>query len=307
MKEIYPKVSIGLPVYNGEKFIRKRIKNLLEQTFSDFELIISDNCSTDSTFDICKEFAENDSRIHCIRQKCNMGSIWNFNFVLNEAKGKYFVWAAVDDLLLPKFLQKNIEVLESKENVVCSISKIKMFGNFTNYLKIKSTDSFFSKIEKKIKSHFSYMDTYPISGNYESKVKEFFKKCRHNLIFYGVYRKNFLKKCIISDTFIGFDTSYSLSILKYGDLHVVDDVLMTVFDGGESRSGGMIGITKAYNSGRFGIIFPYMPFTIWCKNHLGIKLFLKNINFFIRLSLIGFIFVSADIMRQIRKPYLVVE
>jgi len=297
-----PKVSIGLPVYNSEEFIRKRIENLLEQTFSDFELIISDNCSTDSTFNICKEFAEKDSRIRCINQKSNMGAVWNFNFVLNEAKGEYFVWVAADDRLLPKFLEENVQVLESKKNIVCSTSKIKMFGDFTDYLKIKHSDSIFVKIEKKIKKRFSYMDTYPATGNYESKVYRFLKNCRHNLNFYGVYRKNILKKCVINNTFIGFDTSYSLSVLKYGDFYVIDDVLMEVYDGGESRS-GMIGLAKSTNTGHFRIIFPHMPFTRWCKNHLGIKLFLKNINFFLRLNLIGSISLSVDIIRQLKNIF----
>lgn len=300
MDENVPKVSIGLPVYNSEEFIRERIENLLTQTYLDFELIISDNCSTDSTFDICKEFSLKDSRIRCFHQKQNMGPVWNFNFVLNKAKGEYFVWVAADDRLLPKFLEKNIQVLESKKNIVCSVSKIRMFGPFTNYLEIKSNDGFFVKIEKKIKKRFSYMDTYPVSGDYESKINNFLKNCRHNQIFYGVYRKNILKKCIINETFIGFDTSYSLSILKYGDLHVVNEILMEVFDGGESRS-GMIGVAKSTNTGHLKVIFPYIPFTIWCRNHLGIKLFVKNLNYFLRLNLIGFISLSVDIIRQIKK------
>jgi len=295
-----PEVSIGLPVYNGEKFIKKRIENLLEQTFSNFELIISDNASTDLTFKICKDFEKKDLRIRCIRQEKNMGAIWNFNFVLKESKGEYFVWAAADDLLKPTFLEKNIHVLESKKNIVCSISKIKMFGRFTENLKSNPQDSFFVKIVKKIKKRFSYMDTFPAIGNYNSKVCDFIKNCRHNQIFYGVYRKKVLEKCIINESFIGFDTAYSLSILKYGDLHVVDDILMMVFDGGESRT-GMINVAKRNNRKLIWIIFPYMQFTIWCKNHLGTKLFLKNSNFFFRLNLIGLMSLSLDILRRIRK------
>jgi glycosyltransferase involved in cell wall biosynthesis len=295
-----PKVSIGLPIYNGEKFIKKRIENLLEQTFSDFELIISDNASTDSTFRICKEFEGKDLRIRCIKQEKNMGGVWNFNFVLKESKGEYFTWAAVDDLLKPTFLEKNIQILESKKNIVCSVSKIKMFGEFTENLKTKPNDSFLTKIEKKIKKRFSYMDVFSVTGDYNSRVNNFIKNCRHNQIFYGVYRKKILEKCIINESFICFDTAYSLSILKYGDLHVVDDILMMVFDGGESRT-GMINVAKRNNRKLIWIIFPYMQFTIWCKNHLGTKLFLKNSNFFFRLNLIGLMSLSLDILRRIRK------
>lgn len=295
-----PKVSIGLPVYNGEKFIKKRIENLLEQTLSDFELIISDNCSTDSTFDICNEFARKDSRIQCINQEKNMGPVWNFNFVLKKARGKYFLWVAVDDLLHPKFLEKNVAILDSMNNIVCSTSKIKMFGGFTDWLNINEKDSFFAKLEKRIKTKFSYMDTFSVSGNYESKISLFIKNCRHNQIFYGLYRREVLEKCIIKKSFIGFDTAYSLNVLKYGDFFVIDDIMMYVFDGGESRS-GMIGVARTTNQSFFGLVFPYIPFTIWCRRNLGTKLFLKNIIFFIRLNCIGFISLSLSFIRILRR------
>lgn len=295
-----PKVSIGLPVYNGEKFIKKRIENLLEQTFTDFELIISDNCSTDSTFKICSEYVEKDYRILGISQKNNIGPVGNFNFVLNKAQGKYFLWVAVDDLLHPKFLEKNVAILDSMNNIVCSTSKIKMFGGFTDWLNINEKDPFFTKMEKQIKTKFSYMDTFPISGNYESKISLFIKNCRHNQIFYGLYRKEVLEKCIIEKSFIGFDTAYSLNVLKYGDFFVVDDVMMDVFDGGESRS-GMIGVARTTNQSFFGLIFPYMSFTTWCRKNLGIKLFLKNIIFFIILNCIGFISLSLSFIRILKK------
>lgn len=92
-----PEVSIGMPVYNGERFIREALDSLLAQTFKDFELIISDNASTDATESICRNYAEQDSRIRYIRQQENIGALPNFQFVLNEASGEYFMWAACDD------------------------------------------------------------------------------------------------------------------------------------------------------------------------------------------------------------------
>ena len=92
-----PQVSIGMPVYNGEPFIREALDSLLAQTFTDFELIISDNGSTDATEAICREYAEKDMRIRYMRQRENRGAVTNFWFVLNEALGEYFMWAAADD------------------------------------------------------------------------------------------------------------------------------------------------------------------------------------------------------------------
>ena len=93
-----PQVSIGMPVYNGAKFIREALNSLLAQTFTDFELIISDNASTDGTEGICQEYVAKDKRVRYVRQPQNIGAAANFFFVLDEAQAEYFMWAAADDL-----------------------------------------------------------------------------------------------------------------------------------------------------------------------------------------------------------------
>lgn len=99
-----PAVSIGMPVYNGAQYIREALDSLLAQTFSDFELIISDNASSDSTQVICEEYARRDSRIRYVRQSENKGAAANFRFVLDCAKADLFMWAAYDDLWAPNYL-----------------------------------------------------------------------------------------------------------------------------------------------------------------------------------------------------------
>ena len=295
-----PKISIGLPIYNSEKFIHKRIENLLTQTFTDFELIISDNASTDNSVKICKEFMKNDSRIKLYVQDHNIGQFKNYNFVLEQALGEYFVWIAADDLLLPKFLEKNVKILDTKKNVVTSVSKLRMFGEFTASLKENKNDSVLNKIEKKIKTRVAYMDCFPISGEYNNKVCSFFKKCRHSQVFYGLHRTDAIKKCIITRSFIGFDTFYALSLLRYGDIYVMGDVLMEVFDGGDSRSGSMIKIAKMVNTDWYGVLCPWIPMTLQCREHLGTKLFLKNSGFFIKLNLSGWFSLIIDIIRRLK-------
>lgn len=86
-----------MPVYNGGKYIEEALNSLLGQTFSDFELIISDNASNDETEAICRVYASKDSRIRYVRQARNLGAVYNFQFVLNEAVSTYFMWAAADD------------------------------------------------------------------------------------------------------------------------------------------------------------------------------------------------------------------
>ena len=101
-----PLVSMGMPVYNGAKYLREALDSLLAQTYKDFELVISDNASTDDTAKICQEYARKDRRIRYIRRKENVGGWKNFDFVRREARGRYFVWAAHDDLRGKSYLEK---------------------------------------------------------------------------------------------------------------------------------------------------------------------------------------------------------
>ncbi|MGH7495306.1 MAG: glycosyltransferase family 2 protein [bacterium] len=115
-----PLVSIGLPVYNGENFLDEAIYSILAQTCKDFELIISDNASTDGTPEICRAYAAQDARIRYYRQASNRGAIANFNFVFERAAGRYFKWAAHDDVIAPTFLECCVQVLEHRpESVLC--------------------------------------------------------------------------------------------------------------------------------------------------------------------------------------------
>src|SRR4051812_29250250 len=93
-----PLVSIGLPVYNGENYVADAINCVLSQTFSDWELIISDNASTDRTLDICREFARKDAKIRIYQYERNMGVSPNHNRVFELSRGAFFKWIAHDDL-----------------------------------------------------------------------------------------------------------------------------------------------------------------------------------------------------------------
>ena len=116
-----PRVSIGMPVYNGEPFIREALDSILAQTYEDFELIISDNASTDSTEMICRAYAAQDSRIRYLRNPSNVGAAKNYNAVFQISTGEYFKWAAHDDICLPTFLERCVEVLDREPSVVvCS-------------------------------------------------------------------------------------------------------------------------------------------------------------------------------------------
>jgi glycosyltransferase involved in cell wall biosynthesis len=118
MSKSSPPLSIGLPVYNGENFLEQSLDCLLGQTYGDFELIISDNASTDRTAEICGAYAGQDSRIRYFRQKENLGAADNYNFVFDQSAGRFFKWATHDDLLAPTFLERCVEILKNKDCVV---------------------------------------------------------------------------------------------------------------------------------------------------------------------------------------------
>jgi glycosyltransferase involved in cell wall biosynthesis len=140
-----PRVSVGLPVYNGESYLAEAIDSLLGQSFADFELIISDNASTDSTADICRDYAQRDARVRYIRQPHNIGLSPNHNYVVERARGEFFKWAACDDLYGRDLLLRCVEALDAHPEVVLAHSwtaAIDSTGNVTQaYAYPLATDS----------------------------------------------------------------------------------------------------------------------------------------------------------------------
>jgi glycosyltransferase involved in cell wall biosynthesis len=120
-----PRVSIGLPVYNGENYLAETLDSILAQTFRDFELIISDNASTDGTEAICRRYAASDHRIRYIRNAENLGAAKNYNRVFQLAKGEYFKWNGHDDPLAPTFLERCVKVLDRDPEIVLCFARIR--------------------------------------------------------------------------------------------------------------------------------------------------------------------------------------
>lgn len=112
-----PTVSVALCVYNGEKFVADSIRSVLEQDWTDLELLISDNASTNSTGEICREFAAKDPRVRYHRHETNIGLAKNFTWAARQTTGRYFKWMAADDMLGPGYLSKCVEVLDSRPDV----------------------------------------------------------------------------------------------------------------------------------------------------------------------------------------------
>ena len=293
-----PKLTIGMPVYNGELFIKKAIESILDQTFTDFELIISNNSSTDSTEKICQDFIDKDNRIQIHTQKKNIGIHRNFNFLLSKAKGEYFAWAAVDDYLDNDFMEKNLKILESDKSVVSSVGKIIPYS--VDSLEIDSTlvdTSVFPKFLKNfIKSgrHKKMIDAGPVSGNMNDKIRTFFKITKSLGRWYGVHRTEQLKKCIIEKPFINVEVSVFLNLLRLGDFHEESSTTLYEFDEGIS-SRGIINMAKYSGHNLFETLFPFYPFTKWVIQNFGINTFFRNFDILFKMNLGGEFALLVDV------------
>ncbi len=115
-----PLISVGMPVYNGSKYIALSIQSILDQTLDNFELIISDNASDDSTEEICREFARLDERIRYYRNEENIGAARNYKRLLDLSRGEYFRWSNSDDLIAPDLHELCLQALEQNPNAVLS-------------------------------------------------------------------------------------------------------------------------------------------------------------------------------------------
>jgi glycosyltransferase involved in cell wall biosynthesis len=109
------RVSIGLPVWNGEKYLPQALNSILAQSFEDFELLISDNASTDSTAKIIADYCRRDSRITSHRHDTNLGAAANFNYVFHNTSAEYFKWAAYDDVMAPTYLAACVAVFDADD------------------------------------------------------------------------------------------------------------------------------------------------------------------------------------------------
>jgi glycosyltransferase involved in cell wall biosynthesis len=123
MNDQVPQVSIGVPVYNAERFLREAFEAMASQTFSDFEVVISDNASTDRTPDICREFAGRDHRFRFYQNEKNLGAAYNFNRVFELSSAPLFRWAAYDDVMGPRALEVCVEALRNSPDAVLAYPK----------------------------------------------------------------------------------------------------------------------------------------------------------------------------------------
>ncbi len=239
---IEPIITIGLPSYNGEKTIRRTIESILAQTVTNFKLIISDDKSTDSTPQICREYEKKDKRIKFIQKNKNEGWIKNFSFLAKKSNTKYFVWIANDDYWDKQFIEKNINFLETNPKTVGSISNINLIGQNIKNHEIEGKEEG-AEIKN---SKFKFVR--PIEGTYDEKIRNIVE---FNWIinFYSIFRTKELQVSLIDNVFVSWDFAIILNIIKFGDLHVLDEILAHRDTEGVTSKKSIINILKTQKLG----------------------------------------------------------
>jgi glycosyltransferase involved in cell wall biosynthesis len=203
-----PCVSIGLPVYNGESFLENSVDSILAQTFTDFELIICDNASTDRTPDICRSYAAKDIRVRYYRNKTNLGAPRNYNRTVKLSRGKYFKWAAADDVHAPDYLRRCIDVLDKDPSVVLCHSKM---------YRINGEGGIDGIYEHKMR-----MDSSKIQERFGDLISIMTNIC---FPMFGLIRKDVLEKTLLHGDYRGADANLLAELSLYGRLCEVPEYL----------------------------------------------------------------------------------
>lgn len=200
-------MSIGMPVHNGAEFLNDAVDSILSQSFEDFELIISDNASSDQTADICIDYARRDSRVRYERVDTNQGAARNFNRVFHLSSGKYFKWAAHDDICHPDFFARCLSIMESDPRVVLCYPKTKV---------IDAEGLVLSKYDLKRRLQ---------ADNPVMRFHDLLLRHVNCFEIFGVIRTAILRKTRLIENFSGSDRVLLAELALLGPFHEVSEFL----------------------------------------------------------------------------------
>jgi glycosyltransferase involved in cell wall biosynthesis len=225
-------VSIGMPVYNGEKYIRQAIESILNQDYPNIELIICDNASTDKTAEICLEYQQKDARINFQQNNENLGAAKNFKKVFDLSQAKFFMWAAHDDYFDKSFISKCLDRLNENPQAVLCCSEVNYINeqgtirNTTNFTEFKNIDTSGMDIPGRIERLLSVIGWVAI---------------------YGIIRRPSLERVKLDNPMYGFDVILLLEFLLLGDIIKVPEKLFyyRVFDKNKTPGEYMLDIAPA--------------------------------------------------------------
>jgi glycosyltransferase involved in cell wall biosynthesis len=222
-----PCVSIGLPVFNGERYLEEALNSILAQTYADFELLISDNASTDRTEEICRTYVDRDERVHYSRNERNLGAAPNFNRVFELSSGEFFKWHAYDDLMMPTFLSRCVEVLGQNPEVVLCIPRVGLIDECGDMM--------------------GDYDPEPDTSSPEPHVRFRNLVLRHGLFTqtYGLIRADALRRTACHRSFPSSDEVFLAELTLLGQFHEIPERLLFLRIHNEQSTKGALRVERA--------------------------------------------------------------
>jgi glycosyltransferase involved in cell wall biosynthesis len=219
-----PKLSIGIPAFNGEQFLPEALDGLLNQTFEDFEILICDNASSDRTLQICREYERRDSRVHCMSNERNLGAVANFNRVFELSTSPLFKWAAHDDDHHPTYLETCVRLLEENPDVVLAHTSTAFIDEKSEILPFDQKSG--SYIDPKSGRHF--WPDVPSIGDSPIAINRFWHvltRARWGSHMFGVVRRDALRQTSLLPNFAGSDRAMLAELALLGRFRGADQRL----------------------------------------------------------------------------------
>ena len=202
-----PRVSIGLPVYNGENFLAETLGSLRAQSFEDIEIIIADNASTDATREICESAASEDERIRYFRHDSNLGAPANYNFTVEEAVGEYFMWNAHDDLRAPTFVERALETFADVPETAVVFSQVLEIDAHGQVLgdRVRHDDLLVDAVDKRLRAAIS--SPHP------------------SIVVFGLMRLGTMRATGMHGTYLGSDRVLAAELALHGPFAEIPEPL----------------------------------------------------------------------------------
>lgn len=258
-----PKVSIGIPVYNGAKTLASTIEAAINQDYGNLEIIISDNYSTDETQIIAESYQAKDPRIKYVRQEKNFGMTSNFSKVFEYSTGEFFMWAAHDDRHAPNFISSCLPyLLKDTEAGLC----------------VPKTQAFY-------REQVSWISNMKSFSGIKTRTKLFGETLRHfpAVGMYGLYRSSIIQKTGLWKNFTGADLVFIQDLTLHGDIVTCNEILFSYY---ERETWNTLNQDYVNIHGATKKPWYYSPFLIVLGNQISIIVKSEN-SLFIKMRLLG--------------------
>ncbi len=206
-----PRVTIGIPVYNGENYLAKTLDAILAQDYAAFEVVITDNTSTDGTEAMCRRYMAADKRVHYHRHSTNYGAAPNYNDVYHRSHGEYFKWSAHDDLIEPSFLSRCVEALDSDRAAVVA---------FTMFTSIDADGNPIEEGEPR-----PGLCSQDVATRVATAIYPYIEGGVSDAAIFGLMRRSAIDKTSLHGSYTGSDRTMLLELALQGPFHQVAEPL----------------------------------------------------------------------------------